>query len=410
MRILFISESDYNGGAARAMYRLNEALISAGAEVFIVAKYKTLPNNNIVRYEGSKIEKLHHRYNNFVIRSFIKAYDPDIAGFYYHNPFTNIMNYIKDINPDIIHIHWVTGNFIGYSLLNKIKIPVVWTFHDMRGFTGGCYFSGLCTNYCRKCGNCPKLNSGKEKDKSRKNYLNKWTQYKNYGKLKVVTPSNWMKNEALKSPLSETFSVECVPNCIDIEKYKPIEKTHARSILNLPLKKKLVLFGAAGGTCDSRKGFIYAKEAINKLTDNEIELLLFGPEEKPVTGSNKKIHYFHTLKDDVSIALLYAASDILLVPSVQENLANTIMESMACGTPAVAFNIGGNGEMILHKVNGILARPFSVEELSDGISYILGNSQHHEEMAYNARERIKELFNYNLIAGKHLKLYEELIH
>lgn len=409
MKVLFVNESDYNGGAARAMFRTNEALLSAGIDVKLLVKYKTISSPSIIQCGQGKIEKLMSKIDSCRLGYFQRINDPAKAAFYYRSRHSQLPKIIKSVNPDILHLHWFSNVFMNMKYLKKMPIPVVWTFHDMRAFTGGCAYTEGCLNYCSSCGNCPILKSGRVKDKSRENYKLKERIYKSFAPFNVIAPSNWMKNEALKSPLMANCRITNIPYCVDTSKYKPENKERSRSVLDLPLDKKLILFGAAGGISDKRKGFTYAIEAFNKLKGKEYMLIVFGDRSSIFNESVENIHYLGKISDEHTLSLLYSASDVMLVPSIQENLANTILESLSCGTPVAAFNIGGNSDMIDHKINGYLASPFSTDDLTAGIKYLIDDKEMHRAISNNARKKIEKSFNCKIIADRHIDLYNEIL-
>jgi glycosyltransferase involved in cell wall biosynthesis len=409
MKVLFVNESDYSGGAARAMFRTNEALLDAGVDVKLLVKYKTIPSPQIIECRQSKNEKFMGRIDSCMLSYLNRVSDPDKAAFYYKSRHNQLPKIIKSVNPDILHLHWFSNVFMNLKYLQTMSIPVVWTFHDMRAFTGGCAYTEGCSNYFTSCGNCPILVSGRAKDKSSDSFKLKQKIYKSFASFTVIAPSNWMKNEALKSPLMAESRIMNIPYCIDTEKYKPGNKEWARSILNLPMNKKLILFGAAGGIADKRKGFAYALEAFNKLKEDDYMFVVFGEKESSFAENGGKIHNAGKISDEQTLSLLYSASDVMLVPSIQENLANTILESLSCGTPVAAFNIGGNRDMIEHKINGYLASPFSSDDLTEGIKFLTYSKEMHMTYSMNARKKIEETFNYKAIAGRHIDLYNEIL-
>ena len=115
-----------------------------------------------------------------------------------------------------------------------------------------------------------------------------------------------------------------------------------------------------------------------------------------------------SLHDDVSLVTLYSAVDVMIVPSLQENLSNAIMESLSCGTPIVSFDIGGNSDMIEHKLNGYLAKPFESKDLAHGIEWVL-NNPNYDELCVNAREKVLKEFDSVVVARKYVELYEEML-
>jgi glycosyltransferase involved in cell wall biosynthesis len=324
-------------------------------------------------------------------------------------PFSNFSSVINRLDPDIVHLHWISGGMLNFSELLKIKAPIVWSLHDMWSFTGGCHYDKNCGNYLKECGYCPILGSNSENDLSRKIFKHKKRILSKVTNLTIVGLSNWLKDCAEKSSLLKDSTVVNLPNPINTNLYRPSGREHSRNLWSLPKDKKLVLFGAVGAMSDSRKGFKELSEALKVLPDKNIEFVIFGsskPEYDDVFEI--KTHYVGVLKDDLSIVTLYNAVDVMVVPSLQENLSNAIMESLSCGTPVVGFDIGGNKDMILHKVNGYLAKPFNKQDLADGISWVL-NSSNYEEIRFNSRKKVLNEFSNDVVGKKYIKLYEDII-
>lgn len=150
-------------------------------------------------------------------------------------------------------------------------------------------------------------------------------------------------------------------------------------------------------------------ESLDKLQNENIEFVVLGttkPQNSPNLGF--KTHYLGSLHDDISLVTLYSAVDAMIVPSLQENLSNAIMESLSCGTPVVAFDIGGNNDMIEHKLNGYLAKPFDTTDLKDGIKWVL-NTPNYEEISVNAREKVLKEFDSKIVAQKYIDLYNKVL-
>jgi len=406
MKILFISESDYDGGAARAMFRLYEALKAAGADISILVKKKTRQLPDVILYSPGRKERLCKKINSFCMDYSGKSLNPEEARFHLSNKSSKIADAIKKIKPDLLHLHWFTEDFFSLELLKEINIPVVWTLHDMWSFTGGCNYAGGCGKYSVTCGACPQINSKNEKDISYRNYIRKLNTSKSFSSLRFIAPSKWMKKMGEAGSLAKGREISIIPNCIELTKYKPVNKEFARSALNIPLNKNILLFIAAGGIENERKGFFFAKEAF-KMLDPDINRLIVIGGHSTAGGYEPGIEYIDKITDDYTIALYYNSADILLAPSREENLANTIMESLSCGTPAAAFNTGGNPDLIDHLQNGYLAVPFSIGDYLAGVKTIL--NERNIPFAKNARLKAETNYSYSAAAGKHLDLYRKIL-
>jgi len=291
----------------------------------------------------------------------------------------------------------------------KIKAPIVWSLHDMWAFTGGCHYSEECKAYEKECGSCKILESNKENDLSRKIHNRKKKTFNKIDNMTIVGLSKWLSNCAQNSALLKNKKHINLPNLIDTRIFKPFDKEKSRELWSLPQDKILVLFGAMGATSDPRKGFNELTDAMGKLKNNDIEFVVFGssqPQNIPDLGF--KIHYLGSLADDVSLVTLYSAVDVMIVPSLQENLSNVIMESLSCGVPVIGFNVGGNSDMINHKKNGYLVRPFDASDLAYGIEWIL-NIENYDELCHNAREKVIREFDSVVVAKKYIELYKEIL-
>jgi glycosyltransferase involved in cell wall biosynthesis len=313
----------------------------------------------------------------------------------------------------VINLHWINAGYLQVETIAKFNKPLVWTLHDMWAFTGGCHYSQDCDRYTASCGACPQLHSSKDWDLSRWVWQRKAKAWRNLN-LTIVTPSSWLAKCARSSSLFQEQRVEVIPYGLDTEKYKPLNRQVARELLNLPQDKQLVLFGALSATGDQRKGFHLLQPALQDLSksgwQDRLELVIFGssePANPPELGF--KAHYLGTLNDDISLALVYSAADVFVAPSVQDNLANTVLEAIACGTPCVAFNIGGMPDMIEHQKNGYLAQAYKTEDLAQGIAWVLENNERHGKLGARAREKAQQEFTLEIQARRYLSLFTEIL-
>ena len=295
----------------------------------------------------------------------------------------------------------------------KLNVPIVWSLHDMWAFTGGCHYTQSCDRYLQSCGTCPQLGSRRQLDVSHWVWRRKRQVYRQ-SNLTVVALSHWLANCARESSLLKDIRVEVIPNGIDTQAYRPVESKTARQLLNLPQDKKLILFGALKSTSNKRKGFQFLEAALSELKNSSwsdtFELVIVGanqPEDPPDFGF--KVHYLGSFSDDLSLALAYSAVDVFVAPSTQENLANTVMESLACGTPCIAFKIGGMPDMIEQGENGYLAQPFDVSDLARGIAWVIEDEERYQRLSHRAREKVETEFTLDIQAHRYAELFNELI-
>lgn len=411
IKICLLSYSDGGGGAFIGAYRLHEGLKKVGADSKMIVNRKVTDDASILappKSLGKIWAKLAPRIDAIPLnfyrnrgRNFSLQWLPD-----------GMTSQVNQLNPDVIYLHWIGYAFMQIETLRKLNKPLVWKLADMWAFSGGCHYSQECNGYTQSCGSCPQLNSNKEFDLSRWVWKRKAKAWKNLD-LTLVTPSRWLAKCASESSLFRERRIEVIPNGIDTQIYKPIERSQVRHILNLPQEKQLILFVARNVTSDRRKGFhllLQALELLERSENNaEVELVVVGASKsKNFPDLNLKRHYLGQLNDEISLALAYSAADVFIAPSTQDNFPNTVMEALACGTPCVAFNIGGMPDLIEHHKNGYLAQPFEVEDLTQGIIWILENQERCNKLSAYARRKVEKEFNIELQVKRYLSLFEEV--
>lgn len=378
MKVLHLSATDTIGGAGIAAYRLHQGLQQAGIDSHMLVLRKATADPTVHRLSAylnrwGRIQHRYasHRYNHQRKQNPRRA---DSAYWSLNNAPYPIADVINQFRADVVHLHWVGDNYLPLLQVAKINAPIVWTLHDMWAFTGGCHYAGDCTAYHTTCGNCPQLRHPKPDDISYRILEQKTTAWKDIP-MTIVCPSNWLADCARDSHVLRDKDITVIPNGIDTTQFKPIDKLVARDVFNLPADKKLVLFGAFGGTDDPRKGFSYLRDALRLLPDeSDIELVVFGADQPQHLDVALAVHQIGRLQDTVSLALLYPACDVFVLPSMQDNLPNTLLESLACGTPCVAFETGGISDLIQHQRNGYLAKLRDTNDLVHGIQWTLGQS------------------------------------
>lgn len=324
------------------------------------------------------------------------------------------INKLKILNPDVVHLHWIAHGFIRIEALKQLRYkPVVWTLHDSWAFTGGCHLPYTCTAYMEHCGRCPVLGSQSDYDLSRWVW-NRKRKIVDILNLTIVTPSRWLGECARRSSLFRNIPVEVIPNGLDISTYKPRNPDFCRELLSLPKSKIIIMFGAMSSTNDTNKGFDHLLGALRIIADtpykNKVTAVVLGADraqKELMTGID--IRFLGHLHDDASLSAAYSAADVFVAPSIQENLSNTVMESMACGTPCVAFDIGGMPDMIGHKRSGYLASPYEESDLADGILWVISNTDRQREYSIASRKIIMEGFSDTLAAQRYAILYKNLV-
>lgn len=418
MKIVHINKTDAGGGAAVAALRIHRSLLRAGVDSHILVQEQKRNESN-EHVAGSGFLYGVNNFSNFVKeRLTIKPHEKN-SSMRYNFSIANTGQSIADLpvvkEADVIHLHWINQGFLsldGLQELFSLGKPVVWTLHDMWPFTGGCHYAGNCFEFNEHCGFCPYLSDPQKTDISYQTYARKKDIYSK-ANLSVVTCSRWLATMARSSSMMKNANViTTIPNPIDTNFYKPIDRMACRKELGLPLDKKLILFGAAN-ILDVRKGFRYLEEALTIIQDNfpaissRMELVVFGKLDKGWTNKfTFKIHPMNFISNPETLVKLYNAADTFILPSLQDNLPNTVVESMCCGTPVVGFSIGGIPEMITHMKTGFLAEVKNSLSLANGIYNMLFFGP---EQRNAVRESAVQLFAENTVATQYIDVYKKVL-
>jgi glycosyltransferase involved in cell wall biosynthesis len=418
MKITLLNTDDFTGGAAIACRRLLKALQqNATVTAMMLVQTQKTEIENIVALDTNWFQRKMSLVRFVLERLWFWPYEKSKAIRFQFNVGFFGRNVAKNqavINSDVVHLHWINFGFLSINSLKQLfatNKPTVWTLHDMWAFTGGCHHSGTCENYQNRCGNCTQfLKNQSDTDLSNQVWQQKREAFE-AANLTIVTCSNWLGKRAKQSSLFKNVRVETIPNPIDIELFKPIAKSEARIQLGLNPTTNYILFAAMRVSAVG-KGFAYFKEALGILKQQNLEnteLLIFG-ESAGLESENLpfKINALGYLASPDKIALAYSAATLFVIPSLEENLPNTIMESLACGTPIVGFDVGGIPEMIDHLQNGYLATYKSASSLADGINYVMQNPDY-QQLCGNARQKVLNNYSESVVAQQYIDLYKSLI-
>ena len=410
--VLLVNTSERTGGAAVAANRLLKALNKNGVEARMLVLHKT-SNDPCVSTIGKPWQKKWKFYreriliwfNNLFSRKNLFTVSTADSGF-------DITKHPDFINADIVHLHWINQGLLSLKSIKKILSsgkPVVWTLHDMWPFTGICHYAGECEHYASQCHHCPLLSHGAVKDLSFRSFNKKRKLFAN-SKVTFVGCSHWMENIARKGLLTQGQRSTNIPNAIDTEVFKPMDKSAVRKKYNLPQDKKLLLFGAMNIN-DKRKGIDYLMAACEHLSaacpdlGKKIGIVVFGSNTAQYTSLFPFPCFpLPYITKESELAEIYSAVDMFVTPSLQDNLPNTIMESLACGTPCVGFHIGGIPEMIDHRSNGYVAKYQSAEDLAAGICFVLSHPNY-TSLCANARKKVLEHYSENVVAKRYGEVY-----
>jgi glycosyltransferase involved in cell wall biosynthesis len=404
-KVVHIQKSSKSAGGAAL--RLHNAFLESNLDSYILTLYPDVNDTERIFYPG-KISKFISQLNN-KLNIYISRNNKKEFGLFSYTILGADVTKIRHIREaDVIYLHWVQGEFLSltsYRKLAKLGKPIIIFMHDMWSITGGCHYSFLCEKYKSRCYDCQVFSKHKKKDLSSKGFDKKEKLYSSYGNFYFISPSKWLYKCAKESSLVKLKPVFHIPNIIDNQLFKPIDKILAKRLFNLNEDDFVIAFGAV--SIDSPyKGWAYLQKALEILKDDlsidKISILIFGK------GFNSQISQripFKTrftgyLKDEYSIAMVYNAADVFVTPSLADNLPTTILESLSCGTPVVGFNVGGIPDMINHKQNGYLAKYKDAHDFSRGIKYCLENKTKGIQLPE---------FNKDNLVANHLKIINSVI-
>lgn len=437
MKVLSVNTNDSHGGAARAAMRIMHSVQQHGIETTqmlvkkkqsaineVVALQQFLPQSKWYHLVDWVAQKIKNKYYHLLWHPYRKTKEnvfmSDSRG-------TRLGGALQKLDYDVLHLHWINQRFIKLQDLPKDK-PIVWTLHDSWPFCGVCHYFVDCEQYKTHCGDCPMLHSGKEKDLAYRIFEEKLRAYKNLN-LHIVTPSRWLGECAKQSALFGRFPVTVIPNCLETEVYRPLSDQEIEERLSVTIQqnpafhivkraagekaaKPFILYGAMNAATDRRKGLSCLLSAL-KLLDQEgfeANLVVFGASksELPMQFEHINVYFIGYVSDTDLLVILYNLADVMVVPSLTENLSCAIMESLSCATPVCCFAIGGNGDMVEHQVNGYLAKEKDAEDLAQGIRWCLKNNNE-GALSQAAREKVMREYTVNRIGKKYADLFRAII-
>lgn len=417
MKVCLINTADYGGGAPVACKRLLQAL-KPKVDINLLVQDKKSDDDAIVSTVGNQLELYKTQANFYLERlPFIAFQEKDKSvrfAFSPANTGTDISpnKYIQ--NADLLHLHWINQGFLSLQnieTLFKLKKPIVWTLHDMWTFTGGCHYAGDCDHFLKQCGYCKFLRNPRENDISKKGWIKKEEIYQQNKNVVFVACSEWLAKVAKHSNLLKGFRIESIPNPINTDVYKPLDKASTREKWNIDLDAKIILFGAANIN-DKRKGLVYLIKALEVLkksdANSKIYVLLFGKNKSlDISQLPFASKSFSIVDNEQQLVEIYNLADVFVLPSLEDNLPNMVMEALSCAIPVVAFNQGGIPEMLTHQQNGYIAKYKSAEDLANGISWVL--NQQEENLKNNAREKVLNSYSEEIVSEKYLAVYKSLL-
>jgi len=412
LKIVHISNSDL-GGAARACIRLHIGLLNEGVDSNLLLLYKTdysIPKSyTFMPSEASMIEKFKTRAGRYLkkkkYQKYLKNRPEGLEIFTFPDTYYYIHKHALYKEADAINLHWTAG-FLDYaSFFRNNKKKVLWTLHDMNSFTGGCHYSGTCKKFQEDCSNCPQLQGTINPNYSSHIFNIKYKAITGQKNLEIVAPSKWLLQTSQSSKLFCSLPHHHIPYGLDSDIFQPRDRVYSRRLLSLPEDKKIVLF-VADSLSNKRKGFQYLINALSQIDRDDIILCAIGESNRIAEQINNKLYELGKINDERLMSVAYSAADIFIIPSLEDNLPNTVLEALMCGTPVIGFSAGGIPDMIKHEVNGFLSdiNLVSLRSLID--KYLTGNFEFDKNQI-----RGDSLQNYDLKiqANNYIKLYKKIL-
>ena len=417
MKVLLINTSERIGGAAIAAHRLMEALKRDSVRATMLVRDRQTQMMSVTSLRPTWLLPVKFLWERFVIFlnngfSMQRLWAVDIA-----NAGTDITHLPQFQHTDVVHLHWVNQAYLSLGNIDRILRsgkPIVVTMHDMWYFTGICHYAAGCNRYHSQCTKCPQLGRNVIGFDLAKRVFNKKRRMFANANITFVGCSRWMADMAAQSALTKGHTVVNIPNAIDTGLFKPGNRDEARRILQLPLDKQLLLFGAQRIT-DHRKGFRYLAEACALISQEHPEaakrlaIVVVGADSDQVKDALPfDVYPVNYISDEEEIVKLYNAVDAYVTPSLQDNLPNTIVEALACGIPCIGFEVGGIPEMIDHQQNGYVARYRNASDFAYGILWTLDESRH-ATLSQQAREKAVQTYSEPAVARQYEAVYSQAL-
>lgn len=412
MRVLLLNTSERTGGAAIAANRLMDALSAEDIRARMLVRDKTTNDRKVVALEPSWRLKWNFVWERACIwwANWLhkhRLFEVDIC-----NTGTDITMLPEFRQADIIHIHWINQGFLSLKNIQAIiqsGKPIVWTMHDMWPFTGICHYTQGCEKYLTECHNCPILWKGSKNDLSRRIFRKKMSLL-SHANIQFVGCSDWLSDMARASRMLGNRNIWSIPNAINTNLYHPISKHESRVHNNLPEDRHLLLFAAFKIT-NKIKGIDYLCKAIEILTEahpdmkDKLGLVAVGQEAEALQERiSIPVYPMGYITDEHRMVELYNAVDLFLIPTLQDNLPNTIVEAMACAVPCIGFNVGGLPQMIDHLHNGYIARYKDASDFANGIYWALTDGNY-AELSEMALRKAVESYSEHSIARQYIEVY-----
>ena len=417
MRVLIINTSEKTGGAAVASNRLMVALNNNGVKARMLVRDKQTDSITVSALKQSARLRWSFLWERLCVFFHLRfsrkgLFDIDIA-----NAGVDVTATQAFQEADVIHLEWTNQGMLSLKGLQKILAsgkPVVWTMHDAWAATAICHYTRGCVAFHSACRCCPLLpRGGGNHDLSARVWRRKQRTYR-CGKMHMVCCSNWLAEQARQSALLKEHPIVSIPNPIDTHVFCQKDARAAKVALGLPVDKQVILFVSQKIT-NVRKGVSFFIEAIDRLVAKHSTLkseavvaLLGGDAHEVAQQLAVEAYVLGYIGEEKRLVEVYNATDVFVIPSLEDNLPNTIMEAMACGVPCVGFDVGGIPEMIQHRCNGYVAQSANAEDLAEGIGWVLSHPDK-QSLSAQALSYVSQHYSQHSVAMRYIEVYRDAL-
>lgn len=401
MKILHISTFSSLGGAARATYRVSNALSKAGINSEIFSLHGSRKKSHELKNFSSTLTNL-LALTRMKLDTILGVFDPELKRVFHTYAWLpeNTAQQINSYNPDIVHLHWVGGGFLRPESLSLINAPIVWTMHDLWPALGAEHYPANIKTFSHdyRVGHITPLNKWLFQRKGLA--FSKKT-------IRFIAPSTWIKKQAQKSDLMINQQIDVIPNCLDTKSY--LRDTHdSINGSSSKGKEKNILFIAMNADTDQNKGYHLLFSSLEKLRIPATLTVIGAKRYQSVKVGKVTINLLPSEHEEDVIKSWYKRADVTVVPSLIENLPYTAMESIASGTPVVAFDVGGNNNLVIQGVTGYLVEPYDTKKLAQIIEYVLESSEK-KNLHNSCIKYAHDHFDNSVVARQHISLYKSLL-
>lgn len=403
MKVIQVNTTLKEGGAAIAVFRLNKSLTSIKGLSSIVFSSSY--------FKGNILYLLYKKFKSLIsiqIR-YLCSFNSRISPTDFAIMPSIIHKKINFFEADIVNLHWINSEFISIESIKGIKKKLVWTLHDTWPLHGSLHYE-LEENhnsffYSKKPNFLFKYLYKLNRKRLENLYKNK--------KITFVCPSKWMLQKYQNSLVSKYSNAVHIPNPLDLDIFKPLNKKTLRRKFRLPENKKLIFFGAYKADANYtnfRKGYHLLQKVLLGLKNlKNIELVTVGLENNKNSISKFKVHNFGKINSEEEMAKIYSCCDLIIVPSIIDNLPQVATEAVSCGLPAIAFKIGGLSDIIQDNKNGYLIEPFNTSKMAEKTKFLINNEKILKSFSEFSRQYALKNWSYKIISQKYRELYTNII-